>query len=154
MAMFKRVLESISRSFGGGKPTAPVAAPPPAKPAPAPPPPAATAVAAAPAPARAPEKAPAAAAAPVQQPPSKSGGRAEKQAAASKAPAQKKPARNPEEMCGITPKMSKEQIGAQLKLLYRRYNRGASSLDPKVREEADQMMDAIVAVRDKTFGEI
>ena len=57
-------------------------------------------------------------------------------------------------MCGITPKMSKEQVGAQLKLLYRRYNRGASSLDPKVREEADQMMEAIVAVRDKTFGEI
>ena len=90
----------------------------------------------------------------MQQPPAKSGGRAEKQASGSKASAQKKPARNPEDMCGITAKMSKEQIGAQLKLLYRRFNRGASSLDPKVREEADQMMDAIVAVRDKTFGEI
>lgn len=72
----------------------------------------------------------------------------------SRAPAQTKPERTPEEMCGITSDMSREQIGAQLKLLYRRYNRGASSLNPKVRDEADQMMDAIVAVRDKTFGQI
>lgn len=60
----------------------------------------------------------------------------------------------PEEMCGILPKMSKDEIRAQLKLLYRRFNRGASSLDAKVRDEADAMLDAIVAVREKTFGEI
>jgi hypothetical protein len=60
----------------------------------------------------------------------------------------------PEEMCEITPKMSKDEIRAHLKLLYRRFNRGASSLDAKVRDEADAMLDAIVAVREKTFGEI
>ena len=61
---------------------------------------------------------------------------------------------SPEEMCAITPKMSKDEIRAQLKLLYRRFNRGASSLDAKVRDEADALLDAIVAVREKTFGEI
>ncbi|MES2507954.1 MAG: hypothetical protein V4599_14710 [Verrucomicrobiota bacterium] len=62
--------------------------------------------------------------------------------------------RSVEEMCGITPKMPKDQIQAQLKLLYRRYNRSASSLDAKIREEADGMLDAIVRVREKHFGEI
>jgi hypothetical protein len=60
----------------------------------------------------------------------------------------------PEELCQITPKMSKDQIKAQLKLLYRRYNRSASSLDSKIRSEADQMLTAIVTVREKNFGEI
>ncbi len=60
----------------------------------------------------------------------------------------------PEELCQITPKMSKDQIQAQLKLLYRRYNRSASSLDSKIRSEADQMLTAIVTVREKNFGEI
>jgi len=60
----------------------------------------------------------------------------------------------PEEMCEITPKMPKDQIHARLKLLYRRYNRSASSLDPKIRQEADTMLDAIVKVREKFFGEI
>ena len=61
---------------------------------------------------------------------------------------------SPEELCGITPKMTKQQISDQLKLLYRRYNRGASSLNAKVRAEADRMLDAIVAVREKHFGEL
>lgn len=60
----------------------------------------------------------------------------------------------PEELCEITPKMPKDQIQARLKLLYRRYNRSASSLDPKTRSEADRMLDAIVQVREKYFGEI
>jgi hypothetical protein len=60
----------------------------------------------------------------------------------------------PEELCEITPKMSKDQIQAQLKLLYRRYNRSASSLDSKISREADQMLTAIVTVREKNFGEI
>jgi hypothetical protein len=60
----------------------------------------------------------------------------------------------PEEMCGITSKMGKDEIRAQLKLLYRRYNRGASSLNAQHRSEADAMLDAIVAVREKVFGEI
>lgn len=130
--MFKKLLQSLTRST-------PPPAPKPAAPAPkggslldkvsgtkAPPP-----AAAAPAPAA---KAPKAA-----------------EKAAPLPPARKL---TPEEMCAITPKMSKDEIRAQLKLLYRRFNRGASSLDAKVRDEADAMLDAIVAVREKTFGEI
>lgn len=62
--------------------------------------------------------------------------------------------KSPEELCGITPKMPKEDIRAQLKLLFRRYNRSASSLDSKTRSEADRMLDAIVRIREKHFGEI
>lgn len=72
------------------------------------------------------------------------------QVGAAAVPAQK----TPEELCEIAPKASKDQIQACLKLLYRRYNRGASSLDPKIRQEADLMLDAIVKVREKHFGEI
>jgi hypothetical protein len=50
--------------------------------------------------------------------------------------------------------MNKDQIRDRLKLLYRRYNRAASSLDAKTRAEADKMLDAIVKVREKNFGEI
>lgn len=64
------------------------------------------------------------------------------------------PAKSPEELCGIESKMSKDQIKERLKLLYRRFNRAASSLDAKTRAEADEMLDAIVRVREKTFGEI
>ena len=64
------------------------------------------------------------------------------------------PANSPEELCGITAQMPKDQIKAQLKLLFRRYNRSASSLDAKLRGEADQMLDAIVQMREKHFGEI
>jgi len=64
------------------------------------------------------------------------------------------PPGTPEELCGITPKMPKDEIRAQLKLLFRRYNRSASSLDAKLRGEADKMLDAIVQVREKHFGEI
>lgn len=63
-------------------------------------------------------------------------------------------AKTPEELCEIGPKMPKDQIQSRLKLLYRRYNRSASSLDPKIRSEADAMLDAIVRVREKHFGEI
>lgn len=64
------------------------------------------------------------------------------------------PPKSPEELCGITPKMPKEEIKARLKMLFRRYNRSASSLDAKLRGEADQMLDAIVQMREKHFGEI
>lgn len=64
------------------------------------------------------------------------------------------PPKSVEELCGITPKMAKDEIRAQLKLLFRRYNRSASSLDAKIRAEADKMLDAIVQVREKHFGEI
>ncbi len=69
-------------------------------------------------------------------------------------PAQVEPPKSPEDLCGITSKMPKEDIKAQLKLLFRRYNRSASSLDAKLRSEADQMLDAIVQMREKHFGEI
>lgn len=134
--MFKRVLESLSKSLGGNK----------SKPAPAPQP-AAKQSKAAPAPAPSPSKQTAA-------PAGKGASVLDKVAAAPAKPVEAKKAASPEELCGITSKMTKDQIGAQLKLLYRRYNRGASSLDPKVRAEADQMLDAIVAIREKTFGEL
>lgn len=59
-----------------------------------------------------------------------------------------------EVLCGIQSKMGKAEVGARLKLLYRRYNRGASSLDAKMRVESEAMLDAIVEVREKHFGEI
>ena len=74
------------------------------------------------------------------------------QAAASVTPVTAGP--SPDDLCEITPKMPKDQIQARLKLLYRRYNRSASSLDAKIRDEAEIMLDAIVKVREKHFGEI
>ncbi|MBB5034024.1 hypothetical protein [Prosthecobacter vanneervenii] len=70
------------------------------------------------------------------------------------AAAKAEPPKSPEELCGITPKMSKDEVKAQLKLLFRRYNRSASSLDAKLRSEAERMLDAIVQMREKHFGEI
>jgi hypothetical protein len=61
---------------------------------------------------------------------------------------------SPEHLCEISSKMSRDEISARLKLLYRRYNRSASSLDAQTRGEADKMLDAIVAVREKHFGTI
>ena len=59
-----------------------------------------------------------------------------------------------EALCGIRPNMGKPEVSARLKLLYRRYNRGTSSLDAKMRAESEKMLDAIVEVREKFFGEI
>ncbi|MFN0079452.1 MAG: hypothetical protein ACKVY0_23555 [Prosthecobacter sp.] len=70
------------------------------------------------------------------------------------AAAKAEPPKSIEELCSITPKMTKDEIRAQLKLLFRRYNRSASSLDANIRAEADKMLDAIVQVREKNFGEI
>ena len=121
--MFKKVLQSISKSLSrqADAPVKPATAPRSAPPSPASPPP---------------PPASKAAASSVPAPPSKS------------APA------TPEGLLGIDPKMNKEQIRDHLKLLYRRYNRAASSLDNATRSEADTMLDAIVAVREKNFGEI
>jgi hypothetical protein len=69
------------------------------------------------------------------------------------APAQPK-GPSPEEICGITPKMSKEEIRTRLAFLYKRYNRATSSLNAKLREEANEILDAVVAVREKVFGPI
>ena len=50
--------------------------------------------------------------------------------------------------------MSKLDIQARIKLLYRRYNHSAGSLDAKIRAEAETMLNAIVDVREKHFGEL
>jgi hypothetical protein len=59
---------------------------------------------------------------------------------------------SPEQMCQVTPGMSKEELSARLKMLYRRYNRSASSLNAETRAEAEKMLNAIVLVREKHFG--
>ncbi len=118
--MFKKVLQSISKSLSRqtDAPVAPAPAPRSGTTFNAPPPPAAKA-------------------GPV----------------AGLAPAKSAP-KTPEGLLGIEPKMNKEQIREHLKLMYRRYNRAASSLDYNTRSEADSMLDAFVAVREKQFGEI
>ena len=69
------------------------------------------------------------------------------------AAAKKKP-QTPEEICAITPKMSKEEVHERLAFLYKRYNRATSSLDAALRAEAEEVLDAVVAVREKVFGPI
>ncbi len=123
--MFKKLLQSLSKSQ--------------AKPTPAP-------AASVSRPAAEPLKPTAPSAAPASAP---------KSAAKVAAPPQPAVAKqSPEQLCGITGKMTPDQIRSQLKLLYRRYNRSASSLDSKLRNEADAMLNAIVEVREKHFGQI
>ncbi len=64
------------------------------------------------------------------------------------------PSLSPEELCGVTSSMNKDQVRAKLALLYRRHNRASSSLDAKLRAEAEKMLSAIVIVREKYFGPI
>lgn len=68
---------------------------------------------------------------------------------AKKAASRLDPGATPESLCGITPLMSKEEIGAQLALLYRRHNRAASSLAANLRDEAEIMLDVIAAMKQK-----
>ena len=56
---------------------------------------------------------------------------------------------NPEELCGILPSMTKDDISVLLANLYRRHNRAASSLDAALREEAEAMLDIIANMREK-----
>ena len=58
---------------------------------------------------------------------------------------------SPETLCGINLKMPKYEIRKRLAVLYRRYNRAASSLDASMRAESERMLDAIVKVREKYF---
>ena len=58
----------------------------------------------------------------------------------------------PEERCGITEKMSKDEIREQLKKLFRRHNRLASSMDLDARQEAEYTLDVIVQMREKYLG--
>ena len=59
------------------------------------------------------------------------------------------PKATPEEICGITPDMTADQISAQLAMLYRRHNRAASSLEANLREEAEIMLDVVASMRQK-----
>ena len=43
----------------------------------------------------------------------------------------------------------REEISAQLAMLYRRHNRAASSLEASLREEAEIMLDVIASMRQK-----
>jgi hypothetical protein len=54
----------------------------------------------------------------------------------------------PEELCGITAEMSQEEIRSHLAILYRRYNRSASSLDLELCRESEGMLEAIVHIRE------
>jgi hypothetical protein len=56
---------------------------------------------------------------------------------------------SPEDLCGITPDMTQEQISAQLAMLYRRHNRAASSLEAHLRAEAEVMLDMVARMRQK-----
>lgn len=87
---------------------------------------------------------------PEEKPRIEKGKTREKAAAAS--PEKKK--KTPDELCGITSKMGKNEIRERLALLYKRYNRASSSLDAGVRAEAEEMLNAIVVVREKVFGPI
>ncbi|MDF1659466.1 MAG: hypothetical protein P1U58_17755 [Verrucomicrobiales bacterium] len=56
----------------------------------------------------------------------------------------------PESLCGIDPsEMDREEIKEALAQLYKRHNQAAGSLNPELREEAEQMLDAIVHCREK-----
>ena len=59
-------------------------------------------------------------------------------------------AKKPEVMCEIEPKkMNRDEIKAKLAELYKRHNHAAGSLNDELREEAEIMLDAIVACREK-----
>jgi len=58
----------------------------------------------------------------------------------------------PEQLCGLTPEMTKEQIREHLAMLYQRHNRAASSLEADLREEAELMLDAVVRCRETFLG--
>lgn len=59
------------------------------------------------------------------------------------------PAPTPEQLCGVTDGMDKEELRLLLAKLYRRHNRAASSLNPELRAEAERMLDAIVELRER-----
>lgn len=56
---------------------------------------------------------------------------------------------SPDVLCGINKSMPKEEIAEKLAVLYRRHNRAASSLDAKMRDEAEIMLEAIASVKEK-----
>ncbi len=75
-----------------------------------------------------------------------------KQKWASKAAETLDPKASAETLCGVNTSMAKEEIKEKLAVLYRRHNRAASSLDAKMREEAEIMLEAIAAMKEKFLG--
>ena len=57
----------------------------------------------------------------------------------------------PEAMCGLDSldNMDSTAVKAHLAKLYKRHNDAAGSLDPELRAEAEQMLDAIAHCREK-----
>lgn len=49
--------------------------------------------------------------------------------------------------------MTKDELREHLAALYRRHNRAASSLDDQLRREAEIMLEAIVACRERYLGD-
>jgi hypothetical protein len=54
-----------------------------------------------------------------------------------------------EELCGIDPTMTVDEMRTRLAQLFTRHNRAASSFDLELRAEAEIMLQAIVHVREK-----
>ena len=75
-----------------------------------------------------------------------------KQKWATKAAETLDPKASAETLCGVNKSMAKEEIKEKLAVLYRRHNRAASSLDAKMREEAEVMLEAIAAMKEKFLG--
>ena len=59
---------------------------------------------------------------------------------------------SPEQLCELRDGMTKDELRSHLALLYRRHNRAASSLDARLRAEADTMLNAIVECRKRYLG--
>ncbi len=53
----------------------------------------------------------------------------------------------PEEICGLTPEMTQEEVAERLAFLYRRHNRASSSLEAHLREEAEIMLEVVAEMR-------
>ena len=62
------------------------------------------------------------------------------------------PHATPEALCGLRDGMTKDELREHLATLYRRHNRAASSLDDNLRGEAEIMLEAIVACRERYLG--
>ena len=58
-----------------------------------------------------------------------------------------------EDICGLREGMTYDELDTLLKMLYRRHNRAASSLDDTKRAEADIVLDAIVEIRQRYLEE-
>ena len=56
---------------------------------------------------------------------------------------------SPEEIIGIEPDMSREEIKKHLRDAYKKWNQRVANTDPKIREQANKMIDIITELRKK-----